>query len=337
MNNVRAPKGGYDTDVKNEYRVAVWGAIAPRVIASLDDERAVCVIMPSREGLEIDVAVSRGIPPEKILCVDQSAAVIATSKWRKRWPQCRFFASKVSAVGEKMKKAGMVAVAANLDLCGNFSDETLFEVDTFLKTAPLSDSACIAVTMMKGREGSVTSRLLDRMGAERAFDEKRLNALFFETSFALSAWEKLTEGAYKANGMPVAYFAVQKVSRLPENKRTNAYALAKAAAQFDNLGRKAWDEWRSISVAHNVIKNKTLARKGGELFKLHKESALASDDIEDKAGQMLKSLCAQYINWRVLYEAEIRDLVDYHVSLTGSRYSCRYNVPKTYKGWGITV
>jgi hypothetical protein len=337
VTNVRAPKGGYDTDVKNEYRVAVWGAIAPRVIASLDDERAVCVIMPSREGLEIDVAVSRGIPPEKILCVDQSAAVIATSKWRKRWPQCRFFASKVSAVGEKMKKAGMVAVAANLDLCGNFSDETLFEVDTFLKTAPLSDSACIAVTMMKGREGSVTSRLLDRLGAERAFDEKRLNALFFETSFVLSAWEKLTEGAYKANGMPVAYFAVQKVCRLPESDRKNVYALAEAAARFDNLGRKAWDEWHHIKAGHNVIKNKTLARKGGELFKFHNESAIASDDVADKAGQMLKSFCEQYLNWRPLYDRELRALMDYHVSLTGTRYGCRHNVPKTYKGWGITV
>lgn len=319
MTDVRAPEGGYVSDSKAHYREAVWDALAPIAKLFLEDARAYCLLMPSREGLEIDAAVARGIPPERIVCVDQSAAVIATSLWRKRWPQCRFFASKISEVGEKLRKAGVIIAAANLDLCGNFSDETLAEIDGFLKRAPRFDGFGLALTVMKGREGSVTARLLERYGADH-FEEKRIAGVFAETCMAGMSWAVRAQGQYRGGKMPVAWVAMRNVTSLSPDLMDELKARAKEIAEID---RQAIDIWRN---------RKKPSMRDYDQFtalvkKMDTELRAVSSDINCNT--------ARIINGQKIADAAGDVLIRYHLSLTGENEIAENIAAKTPRGWGI--
>ena len=209
-----APKAGYNTAIKANYRDQVWDAFAPGVADIVADTTGTlkAVIMPSAEGLEIEVALARGLREDQIVCVDRSAAVIATSKWRKRWPGVKFFASEVSAVGEKIAKAGWSVRVANLDLCGNFSDDTIDAVRGFLSGAPLAAVAALSVTIAKGREGSALTSLLKAKGFAGAVTDARMGALFHMAGVATTDdqdVQTVAEGAYTSGRQPMAWCVVE--------------------------------------------------------------------------------------------------------------------------------
>lgn len=228
-----APKIGYDNDVKHAYREQVWNAFSKAV----DDMRAdqtgtmKAVIMPSSEGIEIEVALSKGLREDQIVCVDRSAAVIATSKWRKKYPGVNFFACDVGKVGHKIKHRKWVVRAANLDLCGNFSDDTIDAVQGFIRFTPIHESFAIGVTVAKGREGSALTRLIKtRNAGDRVVSDDRLQTLFdIIPEFQSYKKQLASENVYRSASTPMTWCVLDCEHVNVQRRRDEAARLAKQA------------------------------------------------------------------------------------------------------------
>jgi len=175
----RAPKQGYTTDIKDKYREDVWSYLAPKILPKLALNNSLKVLLlPSKEGFEIDVAIRHGIKENQIVAIDENAAIIATSSWRKKYPRVNFFASKVSEVGKKIEKKGWTLIAANLDFCNIFSQELIDETNSFLNTAPITEDFTFLITMGKGRESKALLSLLNYTKVPEIFKNQRL-AVFY--------------------------------------------------------------------------------------------------------------------------------------------------------------
>jgi hypothetical protein len=251
----RGPKTGYDGDTKQAYREAVWADMLK--IASdrlMTDPAAVLVVMPSSGTEEIDTLVSMGVDPADIFAIDQSAAVIATSKWRKKYPGVRFAACKVSEAPAILKKRGLVAVAANLDLCCNFSDELVSEVDAFVAGHMSVDDFCFSVTVTKGREGKAINSLLSLHGSDDRLPDKRIAALVAVSQWAGKqghgighAWQIRAGGAYRAYSCPMAWQVFRRVTiseDLFNHHMAEAFDLERQMCEADEnrgLTEAEWD------------------------------------------------------------------------------------------------
>ena len=97
---IRAPKTGYNFEEKNKYRHKVWSTFAEK----LDVSSAIVLFLPSKEGLEIPIALSYGFKEENLIAVDDCPAVIAASKWRKEYPKIKFYGNSLSRAGERIKQ-----------------------------------------------------------------------------------------------------------------------------------------------------------------------------------------------------------------------------------------
>ena len=201
-----APKAGYATASKQAYREAVWSALLPVWEETKHDDRAHILLMPSREGLEIDHVISLGVPENRIIAIDQSAAVIATSTWRKKYPSVKFFAATVADCPTKVNKTGAVIAAANLDFCSNFSDDLIGQFETFCRNVNFYDSARIAVTVAKGREGKALVRMVKTStdGSLGPHKEPRIAALMSCAGFTQEhiIW---SQGSYVSGRVPMAW------------------------------------------------------------------------------------------------------------------------------------
>lgn len=342
---VRSPKNGYDNDDKSLYRHDVWSCLAPATIHNLSNPNAYWLIMPSREGLEIDVAVSYGIPADRIVCVDQSAAVIATSGWRKRWPSCKFFASKISDVGGKLKKKNMVIAAANLDLCGNFSEETIDEIDAFVSEAPLVNNYALAITMMKGREGSALVRVLSAMydHGVTPFREKRINALFSVTCMGGMAWRKLKEGSYTSSKMPVSWAAIQCVNNLGEDVEKEIFDYVKKAAEAGNSAYDAYyKEWIEGDYTKKPSKKRTAT--GLSLYQKWCDMREICDDCQLMAERVMLDAASGLINYKIITDYYYREMPCRHREIMAQKGRNRSAfagkegsicIPKTPAGWKV--
>jgi hypothetical protein len=174
---VRSPKGGYDNDEKQKYRIKVWSILYKECKKYLIDQNAKVLLLPSKEGIEIDVAISFGIRADQIIAIDENPALIAVSSWRKKHPDVIYFGCKVSQVHTKIKKKGWYLAAANLDFCNSFSQELVYEINEFLKHTPRSYDFPFFVTFAKGREGKALLMMLKRAGAEYNLRYDRSSAL----------------------------------------------------------------------------------------------------------------------------------------------------------------
>jgi hypothetical protein len=176
--DVSAPKSGYATDAKKKYRQEVWSCLLPAWHLWKHDERAHVLILPSREGLEIDHLISLGVPENRIVAIDKSAAVIATSHWRKKFPSVKFFTTSVGDAWVKIKKSEIVICAANLDFCSNFCHALIQEYAYFVRKCPKFEGARIAATVAKGREGKALVAMLKKFAPHLSeYNEPRCAAL----------------------------------------------------------------------------------------------------------------------------------------------------------------
>jgi len=202
-----APSVGYDTDAKDAYRKQVWAALIPSWELTKHDERSHVLIMPSREGLEIPLLISLGVPEDRIVAVDKSAAVIATSKWRKLYPGVKFFSSTIGECGKKIEAKKWVICAANLDFCSNFCESIISEYSGFLN-CPRFPEARIAITIAKGREGKALVAMLRRFSQELvSIQEPRLAALL-ACSGHQSEQIVWAQGKYTSNMNPMAWLVL---------------------------------------------------------------------------------------------------------------------------------
>lgn len=193
----RAPKLGYNNNAKEEYRDNVWRNIFPIIENDLRvDKNAKVLLLPSKEGLEIDVAIRQGVDPSQIIAIDENPALLAHAKWKDKIPKENRFGCKVSKIGEKIKSNGWYLVASNLDFCNNFSDEVIGEIQSFIDTRCCSDRFVMSVTLMKGRESRALFKLIKKTGSGLKFTHARMGVLFEVLDLPSCSINIVHEGSY---------------------------------------------------------------------------------------------------------------------------------------------
>lgn len=150
-----APAEGYDFGNKRQYRRDVWGIF--RDLCPVPRGEADCLLMPSSEGDEIGVALSKGFREDRLHLVDRNPAIVATIK--------RLIAPRAETYGVDLERAASrlrceTLAMANLDLCGPVSPSLCATVENFSATAPFRHESLIAVTVMRGREDRQTMQYL---------------------------------------------------------------------------------------------------------------------------------------------------------------------------------
>lgn len=225
---VRAPKGGYDFEAKNEYRHKVWSCFAKH----LNVKKAVVLFLPSKEGLEIPIALKYGFKEENLIAIDDCPAVIAVSKWRKKYPKIKFYGNSLARAGERITADKIKIDAANLDLCGNISTPMIKQLKGFFSSGCLKGYTIISLTMLSGRETQAVNTIANlyiekNRGYYTGFGDfdKRIQVmcsiiegvLFGETRIRYNC-----QGNYKSGKMKMVYgvfeimsveFAVQSFSK----------------------------------------------------------------------------------------------------------------------------
>jgi hypothetical protein len=156
-----APEGGYDFGAKKHYRRDIWSTF--RKFTGTDTHSARALLLPSLEGDEIDVALSKGFREENLHIVDRNPAIVATLK--RRYPcintygveierAVRRFADEETCgygfAGEEQRDYPTFDVA-NLDLCANVNARTAAGISA-MASLGVFDGAMVSVTMLRGRE-----------------------------------------------------------------------------------------------------------------------------------------------------------------------------------------
>lgn len=207
---VSSPSLGYDTPKKQSYRNDVWKCLIHAWNDLRHDDRSHVLVMPSREGLEIEHVLSLGIPEDRIIAIDKSAAVIATSLWRKKFPKVKFFASTVGDCYKKINKKGWIIAAANLDFCTNFSESLVSEFKSFTSNISRLPRSRIAVSVSKGREGTALVLMLKTFAKDVYYgvdiQEPRIACLF--SLCAMKDALLLGQGSYISGKMPMAWAVI---------------------------------------------------------------------------------------------------------------------------------
>ncbi len=295
----RSPRVGYDTPEKQHYRQRVWDALLPAWREASADDRAHILLMPSREGLEIGHVISLGIPEDRIIAIDESAAVIATSLWRKKYPRVKFFASTVGECAAKIKKTGAIIAAANLDFCSNFSDELVGQFGNFIRDISRFDSARLAVSIAKGREGKALTRMINLRGERtmQAYEEPRMAALMLCAGLTHQhiVW---AQGGYVSGRMPMAWAVVSPTDYIEKRMiaahiaELAAYDPAHEAAVFLSTHRGRYHRgWWISCVADKFSQTLWKAQKGIVLAGGKSELLLRYPDLENAADAADKAFC----------------------------------------------
>lgn len=142
-----APEGGYDFGRKQHYRRIIWSTF--RKQAGSNRSKAVCMLMPSSEGTEIEVALQNGFREENLVVVDRNPAIVAHLK--RRFPRIRTYGVPLRKAADRILHDGILPDFANLDLCSNLGRSSLREIQhvSFKLFRP---GAVVAVNCLRGRE-----------------------------------------------------------------------------------------------------------------------------------------------------------------------------------------
>ncbi len=152
-----SPSGGYDFGAKRQYRREVWATLAR--FCPVKRWNADVLLMPSSEGAEIPVALSKGFQECRMHAVDANAAIIATAPWRKDFPAIHGYGNELPRACERIAAKGVKLAVANFDLCSNVTDRLLEDLSEIGATGVLSENAAVSITVLRGREDkrSITS------------------------------------------------------------------------------------------------------------------------------------------------------------------------------------
>lgn len=288
----RAPKNGYDNDSKAKYRWNVWKHLSKKAIPILEKEdNAYVLLLPSKEGLEIDTAIKFGIPEERIIAIDENPAIIAVSKWRKKYPKVKYFGCKVSEVGYKIKKKGWKLASANLDFCNRISEELITETNSFLKNTPINDNFSFFVTFMKGRESKALFLLLNKRQSPKIFKHARLGA-FYELinlpEIYNHYWACDFEKTYVSNRAPMVYACFCSI-----NGNITSKQIQEKINRIEILGERA-----------NYMNKCKTGRNGGYREKAKQVNAI-KQKIEDEIHEILSDIMEikmEYANDKCIIE-----------------------------------
>jgi len=211
----------YETAEKDSYRHDIWRSFVDAGLKEMlrRNKNNRVLLFPSSSGREIDVAISYGVPQDRILAVDKSAAIIARGPWRKKYPYIKCYGVHISRAAQRIKDDGFVLAAANLDFCNNFSGELIDEVSGFFDVPGLFCSEFLyGLTIAKGRESKATVKLLELINSDGGqSSEKRVNVLLKAASIPKSRLVK--EGGYTNNRNPMFYSVFSLIDADMERKK----------------------------------------------------------------------------------------------------------------------
>lgn len=252
MSDRRAPSAGYGFREKEGYRHEVWRAFADMWGEQLADQRA--MILPSKEGLEIPVALRWGASESNLVGVDENRALIATARWRGAYPAVRGMGNTIGRAAERLAAEEARFGVVNLDLCNKFSRSMVDELQQFAAADILADTAVVAVTLLKGREHPETTAALsimaERCGLEWNMDAARpfLAMLFMEEALAGRAWCPIKSGEYRSGSKNMVWL----VAATATHEAMRAEARARGWAETERVGTErdryayhgAWEYFR---------------------------------------------------------------------------------------------
>ena len=144
-----APESGYVGGNKRHYRRIVWNTFAETCPVPRAEAKA--LLMPSLEGDEIDIALSKGFRERNIYIVDRNPAIVAVLK--RRYPLVTAIGLPLSRIRERIPPNTIHV--ANFDLCGCVSDTLSRTLNRAAKI--LADESIVAVTTLRGREPDLTA------------------------------------------------------------------------------------------------------------------------------------------------------------------------------------
>lgn len=144
-----APRGGYDFDVKDDYRVGVWSAFRDGCVHP--PSKAQALLMPSIEGTEIVVALAHGFREENLHVVDRSRRVVEAI--HVAFPKVRIYPMPLIEAIREICGCGIRLDVANFDLCGPVGQELLTTLRYTAASGVLTEGL-IAITVLRGRDHS---------------------------------------------------------------------------------------------------------------------------------------------------------------------------------------
>lgn len=173
---VRGPKTGYATTHKQEYRKNLYKHIQEAVCGNIHLKKL--LFMPSNTDNEIKEALSIGIREENMWACDDNPAMLATTKWRKKYPKINILGSKLSHAIERLKEKNIKIDIVNLDLCTNLSQWMFDDVQNLIKYL-MRDDMFFAITLLKGRESSSEVTLAKMLFTDMKEAADRISIIFY--------------------------------------------------------------------------------------------------------------------------------------------------------------
>jgi hypothetical protein len=198
------------------------------------------LILPSSEGMEIDVAKGHGIRESNIWICDRNAAIVATLK--RRYPHVHTLGVEVLKAFERCEDRGITFHFMNLDLCGTLP---MVEERAVHAWRVMEPGSLLAVTWQKGRDRDVS--LLSKAGLSRL---RQLSDLLSWTAALclnkrLSAWgcaDLLRSEQYTLSVVPMEWACW----------RFRQFIIPVDQGYIDGL-RGCWSELRRLRILNRLI------------------------------------------------------------------------------------
>lgn len=152
----------YQTEEKAHYRKRVWDGLEYATSEAWlryttkrkrpSNGEAHVAILPGPTGLEIEHLLSRGYRQEHIHAIERNPAALAHFEWTRQFPRVKRYGVSVGRAFDRIAASGVRLAAANLDFCGNFSDEVIEDVRRAGRSGAFDHLSAVAVTLLRGRE-----------------------------------------------------------------------------------------------------------------------------------------------------------------------------------------
>lgn len=157
MMNRSAPADGYDTSPKRMYRRRCWNALTESMH---DKPNAQALLMPSIEGDEVDVALSKGLREENLHLVDRNPAIVAHLK--RRFPRAHTYGVELRRALARIRRAGVSLNIANIDGCSPVHLNVVGTCTIATANGVFAPKARVAISLLRGRECGLLQQLVTR-------------------------------------------------------------------------------------------------------------------------------------------------------------------------------
>lgn len=145
MKGRKGPRTGYNFGNKKQYRRIIWKAF--REFVNNKPQKS-ALLLPSKEGAEIEVALDNGFKQSDLHVIDRNPAIVATLK--RKYPYINTYGVDIEEALFRIPVHEIVV--ANFDLCGPVSNELFRVFDAVRRSATLAEHSLIAITTLRGRD-----------------------------------------------------------------------------------------------------------------------------------------------------------------------------------------